>query len=246
MSAYDLEEQERIAALKDWWEKWGKLVIAALVAFVVGVAGTAAWRSYQAKQAKEAETLFAEFQTVAKDATIAKDWKKVTAAATALSDKYPATFYASDAQLIAAKASFEGGDLPQARTHLEWVVNKGRDAHRNVARVRLAAVFLDEKKYDDALKTLDAVKEEAFVSMAADLKGDIFAAQGKRDEARSAYEMAVDKADERSPLKAISQAKLDAFGGKTEKPADVKTDAKSDAKAEDKKDAKADAAGAKK
>jgi hypothetical protein len=37
--------------------------------------------------------------------------------------------------------------------------------------------------------------------------------QGKRDEARAAYQVAAERAGERSPLKAISQAKLDAFGG---------------------------------
>ena len=30
MSAYDLEEQERIDALKDWWDKWGVWVYAAI------------------------------------------------------------------------------------------------------------------------------------------------------------------------------------------------------------------------
>jgi predicted negative regulator of RcsB-dependent stress response len=111
-----------------------------------------------------------------------------------------------------------------------WVVEKGIKSHVNVARVRLASVMLDEKKYDDALKTLDAVKEEGFVSIAADLRGDVYAAQNRRDEARAAYEMAVDKADTRSPQKAISQAKLDAFGGATPKP-----EKKDEAKKEDSK-----------
>ena len=33
MSAYDLEEQERISALKDWWDKWGNWVYLAAAAF---------------------------------------------------------------------------------------------------------------------------------------------------------------------------------------------------------------------
>ncbi|MFO0216878.1 MAG: hypothetical protein ACK511_12760, partial [Burkholderiales bacterium] len=53
----------------------------------------------------------------------------------------------------------------------------------------------------------------------------------RTDEARAAYQMAVDKADSRSPLKAISQSKLDAVGGTIEKPAEAKTDAKNDVKA---------------
>jgi predicted negative regulator of RcsB-dependent stress response len=90
-------------------------------------------------------------------------------------------------------------------------------------------VLLDEKKYDDALKVLGAIKSDAFSSLAADVKGDILAAHGRTDEARAAYQMAVDKAESRSPLKPISQAKLDAVGGATEKPTDSKADAKADA-----------------
>jgi predicted negative regulator of RcsB-dependent stress response len=131
---------------------------------------------------------------------------------------------------MAAKAAFDADALTEAKTHLQWVVDKGQTSHQPIARVRLAAVLFDEKKYDDALKMLDAIKVEAFSSLAADLKGDILAAQGRRDEARAAYQMAVDKADARSPLKPISQAKLDAFGGATEKMAEAKTDAKVESK----------------
>jgi predicted negative regulator of RcsB-dependent stress response len=188
------------------------------------------WRYYQKQQVTEAETLFVSVQKVAQESAATKDWKKLSAAATALADKYPATFYATDAQLMAAKAAFDADALTEAKAHLQWVVDKGQTSHQPIARVRLAAVLFDEKKYDDALKTLDAIKSVEFSSLAADLKGDILAAQGRRDEARAAYQIAVDKADSRSPLKPISQAKLDAFGGATEKLAEAKTDAKGEPK----------------
>jgi predicted negative regulator of RcsB-dependent stress response len=225
MAVYDSEEAERIAALKDWWAKWGNLVLAITILFLLGILGAQGWRAYQAKQVAEAETLFVSVQKVAQEIAVSKDWKKLSSAATALADKYPSTFYATDAQLMAAKAAFDADALTEAKAHLQWVVDKGVATHQTVARVRLAAVLFDEKKYDDALKTLDAIKADAFTSLAADLKGDILAAQGRRDEARAAYQMAVDKADSRSPLKPISQAKLDAFGGATEKVAEAKTDA---------------------
>ena len=54
-----------------------------------------------------------------------------------------------------------------------------------MARMRLAAVLLDEKKYDEALKVLDGNKDEAFTALVADLRGDIMLAQGRLDEARA-------------------------------------------------------------
>jgi predicted negative regulator of RcsB-dependent stress response len=213
MSAYDLEEQERISALKDWWDKWGTWIYLALAAFFIGVIGTYFWRDYQVKQAMQADTLFKSVKKTAEEVNASKEFKKLSDAANALTEKFPRSFQATDAQLMAAKSAFDAKDLASAKTHLQWVVDNGRDTHRNIARVQLASVLLEDKKYDDALKTLDGVKEDAFVSVASDLRGDIFAVQGKRDEARAAYQVAAERAGERSPLKAISQAKLDAFGG---------------------------------
>jgi predicted negative regulator of RcsB-dependent stress response len=222
MAAYDLEEQERIDALKDWWDKWGKLVYAVVIAFCLGVIGTNAWRYYQNTQQADAEVLFKSVEKTAQEVAASKEVKKLSEAANAMADKFPSTFQATDAQLLAAKAAFEANDLTAAKTHLQWVVDKGRDTYKPLANIRLASVLLDDKKFDDALKALDRVKDEGFMAMAADLRGDIFAVQGKKDEARAAYQVAVDKAAERSPLKSLSQAKLDAFGGGTIKPAEPK------------------------
>ncbi|MEO8385472.1 MAG: tetratricopeptide repeat protein, partial [Betaproteobacteria bacterium] len=139
---------------------------------------------------------------------------------------------ASEAQLMAAKASFDAKDYTTAKKHLQWVVDKGPAVHSGVARIRLASVLLEEKQFDEALKVLDQAKDDAFVSMASDLRGDVLSAQGRRDEARAAYQIAVEKASDRSPMKALSQAKLDSAGGTTAKPVDKKDDSK------DKKDTK--------
>ena len=213
MSAYDLEEQERISALKDWWDKWGTWIYLAVAAFFIGVIGTYFWRDYQVKQAMQADTLFKSVKKTAEEVNASKEFKKLSDAANALTEKFPRSFQATDAQLMAAKSAFDAKDLAAAKTHLQWVVDNGRDTHRNIARIQLASVLLEDKKYDDALKTLDGVKEDAFVSVSSDLRGDIFAVQGKRDEVRAAYQVAAERAGDRSPLKAISQAKLDAFGG---------------------------------
>lgn len=241
MSAYDLEEQERITALKDWWDKWGTLVYLALAAFFIGVIGVQAYGWYQRDQSVKAEALFKDVKKTAEEVAASKESKKLGDAANALGEKFPRSFQASEAQLMAAKAAFDAKDLAAAKTHLEWVIAKGRDVHHNVARLRLATVQLEDKKFDDALKTLETVKDDAFVALAADLRGDVLAAQGKREEARAAYQLAVERAGDRSSLKAISQAKLDAAGGAVGAPADAKT---ADAKAA--KDQSAKDQGAKK
>ncbi|HEX9392566.1 MAG TPA: tetratricopeptide repeat protein [Usitatibacteraceae bacterium] len=226
MSTYDLEEQERLAALKDWWDEWSIWIYAAIAALVLGVAGVYGWREFQKNQNDQAEVLLKSVKQAAAEGAASQDSKKLSEAANTLADKFPTTFQATEAQLMAAKAAFAANDFAAAKTHLQWVIDKGRDTHRNIARLRLATVLLEMKNYDDALKLLDTVRDEAYLAAAADLKGDVLAVQGRRDEARAAYQTAIDKSDARNALKPVSQAKLDALGGalETKKAADGKDD----------------------
>jgi predicted negative regulator of RcsB-dependent stress response len=207
--SYDFEEQERIAELKAWWEDNRWYVIGAIVAALVAFAGYRGWLYWSARRAEDAAAMY---QPVG-EAVKAKDAAKVKAAAQPLIDKHPSSFYASQAALVLAKDAFEAGNLDEARKRLEWVMANGVEEHRGVARMRLAAVLMEQKKYDEALKVLEANKDEAFVAFAADLRGDIMLAQGRLDEARSAYKLAVERAGPRNPVKNLAETKLNALGG---------------------------------
>ena len=207
--SYDFEEQERIAELKAWWEDNRWYVVGAIVAAVLGFVGWRAWKETTLRQSEDAAAMY---QPVA-DASKANDAKKLVSAADALIAKHPGSFYASQAALVAAKAAFDAGNTDEARKRLDWVIEHGPDEHKGVARIRLAAVLLDQKKYDEALKVLDANKDEGFTALAADLRGDIMLAQGRLDEARAAYKLALDKAGPRHPVKSLAETKLNALGG---------------------------------
>jgi predicted negative regulator of RcsB-dependent stress response len=207
--SYDFEEQERLAELKAWWEDNRIYVFGAIAAAVIAFGGWKGWQFWQQRQDEEAAALFMPVG----EAQRTNDPKKIAAAAEKVVAGQPGSFYASQAALIAAKAAFDAGNLDEARKHLEWVMNKGVDVHRGVARVRLAGVLLEQKKYDEALATLDANKDQGFVPLAADMRGDIMLAQGRLDEARAAYRQAIEKADARNPVKGIAQTKLNALGG---------------------------------
>ena len=206
---YDFEEQERIAELKAWWEDNRMFVLLAVVAALVAFASYRGWVYWSARQAEEAAALYRPVAEAAK----AKDAKKIPETAQAVIDKHPGSYYASEAALVVAKSAFESGNLEEARKRLDWVMANGVDEHRGVARARLAAILMEQKKYDDALKVLDAGKDEAFVALSADLRGDIMLAQGRVDEARAAYKLAMEKAGPRNPVKNIAETKLNALGG---------------------------------
>jgi predicted negative regulator of RcsB-dependent stress response len=143
----------------------------------------------------------------------ASDRKKVREIAGQIVAKYGSTPYAEIAALSAARAGFEGGELADAKSQLTWVLENARqDEIKDIARLRLAGVLLDEKNYAEALKLVDVKPAEPMTAFYADLKGDILLAQGKRAEARAAYQLALDKSEAGSPYRTTLQLKLDSLG----------------------------------
>jgi predicted negative regulator of RcsB-dependent stress response len=209
MASLDLQEQEQLEALKAWWKDNGSFVLGTLLVVVVAMGGWRGWQYYQNKQSTEAATLYAEFTRQLQS----NDAKRVNDAAAAVMEKYSGTAYASRAALMAAQVNEYGKDIARAKTQLQWAIEHAGEATlKDVARLRLAAILLDEQAYDDAMKLLNAAHPDSFNGLYADLKGDVLSAQGKTDEARTAYKLAYEKTDAKSMYRNLIQMKMDALG----------------------------------
>ena len=207
--AYDLQEQEQLEELKAWWKDYGRLVILGVTVAALAIGGFQGWRYYRHSQSLAAVALYEQLEQAGR----AGDRKKVSAIATELSANYASTPYAAFGALSAARMSFESRDLAEAKTRLTWVMEHARlEELRDIARLRLAGVLLDEKSFDGALKLLEARPGEAMTGLYADLRGDILAAQGKSADARDAYQLALDRSEAGSPYRATLQLKLDSLG----------------------------------
>ena len=210
MAVYDLEEQEKLDDLKAWWEQNSKYVSAAVVVVALIVIGVQGWRWYQRTQAEQASVLYQAVSQAARS----NDAAKAKEPASQIVDRFSGTAYAPRAALLYAKLLYDAGDKAGARAQLQWVVDHAsEDELKTIARFRLAQAMLDEKQYDDALKTLDVTTDDAFAGVFADLKGDILASAGKNAEAKAAYAIALAKIDPKSPYRAFVQVKFDALRG---------------------------------
>ena len=207
--AYDLEEQEQIASLKAWWDKYGNLTSWVLIAGLAAYSGFTGWNYYQRSQAAQASALYDEVQNAAD----AKDNAKVLRAAGDMESKFGSTAYASMSALVAAKTSFDANDIKSAKAQLQWAIEHGGDEFKAVAKVRLAGLLLDEKAYDEALKVLSGDVAPQFAGAVADRKGDVLVAQNKLAEARAAYQAALEATDKKNPGRQLIQLKFEAIGG---------------------------------
>ena len=207
--AYDLEEQEQLASIKSWWMHSGRLVMLAVIGVSIISCAIFGWKYYSQSRAASAALLFAQQQA----AVQANEHKRVRDIAAEIVSQYGSTSYGPLAALGAAKSDFETGDLASAKTRLQWVIDKAKDeAVRDVARLRLSRILMDEKAFDQALQNIEAKHNDAFAGLFADIKGDILFALGKRSEARAAYQIAFDRSDAASSARQIVQLKLDAIG----------------------------------
>lgn len=206
--AYDLEEQEQLDELKAWWNTYGTTVIAVVTVALLGLAGYKGWNYYQHSQSVQASAKYEALTQLD-----AKDVKGMGGIAGELMDSYAGTPYAGRAALIVAKANYAANDAKSAKAQLEWAMgNAKEDSVRAIAQLQLAGLQYEEKQYDAALKTLEQKHDAAFDGLFADLKGDVLVAQGKKADAKAAYQQALTKLDAEGRYRRYTQYKLDALG----------------------------------
>jgi predicted negative regulator of RcsB-dependent stress response len=205
----DLEEQEQLDQLKHFWKQYGNLITWLLIAVLAAFAGWNGWNLWQRDQAVKAGAMYDEIDKSVQ----AGDADRAAALFGGLRDRFPRTAFAQQAGLLVSKLQFEKGQADNARATLAWVAEHATETeYQTVARLRLAGVLMDQKKYDDALKQLDAAGAKEFESLVADRRGDILLAQGKKDEAKAAYQKAWTTMDPKVDYRRLVEAKLTALG----------------------------------
>jgi predicted negative regulator of RcsB-dependent stress response len=212
----DLEEQEQLDQLKAFWEEYGNLITAALVIAVGAYLAWLGWNAWQRDQGAKAGSMYDELYRAAQ----AGDASRAGSIFGDMKERYPRTTFTAQGGLLAAKTAADKGQLDAAQTDLGWVADRASEsAYRAAARLRLAGILLDAKKYDDALKQLDGIDDAAFAPLVADRRGDILAAQGKTEDAKADYQKAWAAMDSKVEYRRLVEAKLNVLGAAPNAPA---------------------------
>lgn len=204
-TSLDLQEQEQLDELKAFWKQYGNLITWALILALGAFAAWNAWNWWQRDQGAKAGAMFEELDR----AVAAGDAARAALIFGDLKERYPRTAFAQQGGLAAARLLFEKGQVDTARATLSWVAaNASEDEYRSAARLRLAGVLIDAKKYDEALQQLDEAKAPSFEALVADRRGDALLAQGKVDQARAAFQAAWAAMDDKLDYRRLIEAKL--------------------------------------
>ncbi|HTJ95219.1 MAG TPA: tetratricopeptide repeat protein [Pararobbsia sp.] len=205
------EEQETLDELKAWWARWGNGITWVVLIALLIAAGFNGWNYWQRKQTAKASELYETLQ----QAVTGQDKAHIAVIAQRMEDDYGRTPYAQMTALQAARALYLASDVDGAKAQLQWAIDHAKDAeYREIAKLRLAGVLLDQKDFAGGLKLLADEPPAAFKGLFADRRGDLLAAQGKNDDARVAYKSALAATgDMDASQKQLIQFKLDALGG---------------------------------
>ncbi|MEJ6005485.1 tetratricopeptide repeat protein [Paucibacter sp. AS339] len=208
-SHLDLEEQEQLDQLKAFWKRWGNLITWGITLVLAVFAAWNGWNWWQRDQAAKAAAMYDEFDR----AVQAVEADKAGHVFADLKERYPRTSYAAQAALLAAKLQFDKGDADTARASLAWAAdNAAEDEYRQIARLRLSALQMDAKQYDEAGKTLDKINSPEFSALLADRRGDLLLLQNKPDLARAEYQKAWAAMSDKQDYRRLIEAKLATLG----------------------------------
>lgn len=187
MSVY-MTEDEQLAAIKKWWQKYSTLITVILSIILLMASGYRYWQWHQEKVTAQASNAYEYMMIAYSD----HNNKRVKAYANQLITENGRSVYADGARLILAKLYANHENYAKASEMLEYVAqNSPMKALKQVAALRIARLHVAQKNYDKALEELSRVDDSAWLPVVNELKGDIYAATGQYKLAMVSYREAM-------------------------------------------------------
>lgn len=209
MAHLDIHEQERLNALKYFWRDYGKYVVGITVVVCIAYVSNVLWVLNSKKQAADAAVIYAKFT----HAVDAKNFATVFELTNKMEHDFPKVEYSAYASLWAAKVAYTNSNLELAIKYLKWIIMNARDkGFISLAKLRLADVYIDQKKFSLALDLLKGKADVAFESLFIAKRGDVYMASGDLTHARSSYKEVLQGSAGDQAITQMVQLKLDVLG----------------------------------
>lgn len=203
------QEQESVAAFTAFWKRWGLQLGTFVFAILLGFAAWSGYGWYKTRQATQAADLYSQILQNAQQSQI----EKLNTNFANLKSQYPNTMQAQQAALLVARIMYEKGKLVESQAALDFAAsNTSNLSLQSAARIQLAGILVEQKKYDEALAQVNSGIIPSYTALAADRKGDIYALQNKAKEAIAAYTTAHQAMPTDQPYRQLIALKLSRLG----------------------------------
>lgn len=201
-----MTEQEQIELLKNWIKQYSLVIIAGVALAMLAITGWRYWQQREYKINSHASAVYDEVLTMRAQNNL----QATEVQADKLFTHYPKTVYSQMAALMLARDAVQNNNYPLAEKNLQWAMDHSHTkAFTEIARLRLARVYIAENRASEALRLLNTVNDDSFNGFINEVKGDAYLALNQRDEARSAYLAALNALPNADVLRPLLQMKAD-------------------------------------
>ena len=178
-----LTDKEQLDRMRQWWRENGWFLIGGVAIGLLAIYGYRQYFVYRDGQSEAAAALYAAVKQAADDS----DPAAAETVFQQLSTDHPNHAYTYQAALLVARGELVSAP-DGAAEKLRFAMEGTSDPElAMVARLRLARVLAYRQEYDEALAVLTVESPGEFGSRINEIRGDIYAARGDTDAARTAY-----------------------------------------------------------
>lgn len=181
-------ENEQLEQLRQLWKKYGVSTIAGIL---IALLASYAWRQWTDMREQSLIQASVRYEQLLADIAH-HDGTAFEKDAHAIMRQYPKTTYAQLTALLLADRAVHEHHLNVAEELLKGIMHTADlDSLRALSAVRLARIQLNKHQEQDALNTLNSVKNKAFLALAEEVKGDVYVSLHQTKNARDAYQTAL-------------------------------------------------------
>lgn len=207
MEVYVTEEQQ-VEAIKKWFKQYGNMISWVITIIALCVSGVIYWRHHQQVLRDAASDQYmALLEGVEKN-----DKETINSKADVLLKDYESSPYTALADFIVARQAINENDFAKAQEQLQWIMNNSPvHSFKDIARIRLMDLLISQNKLDEAM-TFYSDKQTPYLTLMAELKGDILVKKNDLIGAKQAYELALSSAPEEGMHGPLLKMKMQELG----------------------------------
>lgn len=201
-----LTEQEQIELLKQWIKQYSLVILAGLLISLAGITGWRAWQARQQSIMNHASSVYDEMLT----ARAQNNTSTTQIQSQKLFSHYTSTVYAQMAALMLARDAVNLKNYTEAEKQLNWVLDHaGTASFKQIARIRLARIYINENKAQEGINILNKVDDTSFNGLTDEVRGDGWLAMKDPVKAREAYKHALEELPNAEVIRPLLQMKFD-------------------------------------
>ena len=209
-----LTDEQQAEVVRKWLRENGAYLLGGLVLGLGGLFGLNQWRGYETAQAEQASAVYENVLGALQTDRVSRANEYMMI----LEETYANSPYLDQARLLISRSHLDRNEFDVAASYLAQIMTDSNSAEMaHIARLRLARIRLHQQQFDVALEILeDMDSDSAFASRYHEVRGDVYIAMNRQNEARSEYRAALGEAEQPTIVDRIYvQAKLDDLGSDT-------------------------------